>query len=583
MSTNAATRSLSVAFTILGLAMGTASGAGDKPLDHPQTTRAARASALLPAAGSTESAGCSAEVALNGKRVWAASKGKADLEHPVAIDTATRFNAGSVAKPVTALAVLLLERDGRLSLDDPIVKYLPELPAVYAPVRIRHLLSHTSGVRDWQDLLLFMGSFRRDDELRTADVMNALRSQNGLNFTPGTRVQYSNSNYALLGAVVGAVSGQTLPLFIHQRIFEPLHMSHSIVIDDHVALVPHVATGYQRTDQGGWELTPRTWDLAGPGNLYTTADDLLKLLAASTRPGWRELLGRMQTAVSLEGGRPASDDAGHRPGLGFWMRQTGDRTLAGHSGVTHGTRAAAYREMKSGTSVAVLCNRNDVDAETIAMQLLDLFTAGGWAATLDTSPPPARPVPVPPDQTRFAGVYQQAETRLPYRFFAAAGGFFLGKAPGRKLEPLIDGTNAIAGGGDSRVSFDTVDGVGRMKLLNGGARDLELYAKISDDSTYTPAPAELAALAGCYASRELGVRVELRAGDGVSLELVDGRGRKKTFDAVLPHLWRGGFDILEFETGGGGTGTAFFRSTELAWRVRYERRACDALDAHTAK
>jgi hypothetical protein len=387
----------------------------------------------------------------------------------------------------------------------------------------------------------------------------------------------------LLGEVVRAVSGKPLPLFAQEHIFAPLHMSHSVVVDDHVALVPHVAMGYQRTDQGGWETTPRTWDLVGPSNLYTTADDLLKLLAASKLPGWRELLNRMQTAVSLEDGRPAADDAGHRPGLGFWMRTTDGRILAGHSGVTYGTRGAAFREIKSGTSVAVLCNRNDVDAETIAMQLLDVFTAGGWAATLDTSPPPSTPLLPAPDQTRFAGVYQQADSRLPYRFFAAEGGLFMGKAPGRKLQPLADGTSSIAGGGDARISFDVAGGVPRMKLLNGGARELELYSKLSDDSTYTPAPAELAALAGCYASSELGVRIELRAGDGNTLQLVDGRGRKKTYDAVLPHLWRGGFDTLEFESGGSRASAGFHRSTELAWHVRYERRACDALDGHGAK
>lgn len=541
------------------------------------TKSVATANALLASWGAGhDSAGCSAAVALNDDTLWAGVSGQADLEQSVPITPTTLFNAGSVSKPVTALSVLLLERDGRLSLDDSIVKYLPDLPAIYKPVLIRQLLSHTSGVREWQDLLLFMGSFRRDDELRTDDVMRVLRAQDGLNFAPGTQVQYSNSNYILLGELVRVVSGLSLPQFADKRIFVPLHMNNSRLVDDHTALIPHIANGHQKDDPTGWEVVPRTWDLVGPSNLYTSAGDLLKLLAASTRPDWKELLTRMQTPATLADGRPAADDAAKFAGLGFWIRMNGGLTLAGHSGVTHGTRASAYRVRESGYSVAVLCNRNELDPDTIAMQLLDAFTGQGWTASLDTTPPASKPLDAQPAGiARFAGVYQQPQTHLPYRVSTAEGALFLGRPGVRRLQPLADGTNSVADGGDARISFEMAGDTARMKLLNGGAREVETYLRVSSDFSYTPTAAEVEALSGCYASSELGVVVQLRAGANGSLELIDAKGRTRVFEATLPHLWRKGFDTLDFERPASGSPVSFTRSTELAWGIRYQRCICN--------
>jgi CubicO group peptidase (beta-lactamase class C family) len=517
--------------------------------------------------------GCSAAYAVNGRIEWSGVAGSADVEHAVPIDSSTPFNAGSIAKSVTGLAVMLLEREGRLSLDDSVTKYVTGLPAAYESVRIRHLLSHSSGVRDWQDLLFNMGSYRRDDELRETDVLSALKLQRGLNFPPGTRVQYSNSNYILLGEVVRAVSGLSLSDFARTRIFEPLGMRHSRVVDDHTAIIPRVAAAHQKNDTG-WELVPRTWDLVGPSDLYTTADDLVLFLGAVRSPEWGDLFRRMEAVASLDDGAPAADDSGRFAGFGFWSRKHDGLTLVGHSGVTHGTRAAVYQVREQSQTVAVLCNHNQIDPETAAMRLLDAFTNAGWTKSLDTTPSDPGSAAPRPEERRFAGVYQQPQTRLPYRILATETGLAFGR-PDRPLQPLADGSYTLADVPGSRVSFRESGGTTHMLLLNGGARELEPYDRVSNEWRYQATPSDTGGVSGCYASPELAVAVQLRAGENAALELIDPRGRVRKFNAALRDLWRGGFDTIEFDRDANGNVKGFARSTEIAWRVQYFRRPCN--------
>ena len=520
----------------------------------------------------SDAPGCSAAYAVGGQIAWSGVVGTADVEHAVAIRSDTPFDAGSISKSVTALAVLLLERDGRLSLDDPVTKYVTGLPATYEPVRIRHLLSHSSGVRDWQDLLLIMGPFRRDDELRGSDVLAVLRSQRGLNFRPGTRVQYSNSNYVLLGEVVRAASGLSLANFARTRIFEPLGMRHSRIVDDHTAIIRGVAIGHQKNDTG-WEVVPRVWDLVGPSDLYATAADLALFLDAIRIPEWHALFTRMEAIATLDGGAPAADDTGRFAGLGFWIRKHDGMTVVGHSGETHGTRAAVYQIREKDQTVAVLCNHNQIDPETAAMRLLDAFTDAGWTKSLDTMPPDQRSGPPRPEERRFAGTYQQPDSRIPYRISATENGLAFGMSR-RPLLPLADGSYTLADVPGFRVLFRESGESTHMFLLNGGARDLEPYDRVSTDWQYTPAPADIGAIAGCYVSPELGVAVQLRGEENGSMDLIDPRGRVRKFDAALRDLWRGGFDTLELDRDAKGEVKGFTRSTEIAWRVQYVRRPC---------
>ncbi|HEY0553809.1 MAG TPA: serine hydrolase domain-containing protein [Thermoanaerobaculia bacterium] len=570
-----------IALSALLIATGSVRGSwGIAPAAPPTPAeRSARADALLKSWTAGAGAGCSAAVDLAGQTVWSGVSGDADLEHAAHITSTTPFDVGSLAKPVTALAVLLLVQDGKLALDDSIADRLPDLPAAYRPVHIRHLLSHTSGVPDWQDLLQGLAGFRRDDEVREDDVLRALRGRRALNFAPGTQEQYSNSNYVLLGELVRRISGMPLAELARTRIFTPLEMRDSRIVDDHTALIPGVANGYQHSDEPGpggssWELVPRTNDLVGPQNLYTTAGDLLKLLRAQTRSPWRELFARLQEPATLAGGKPALDAAGRRAGHGVWIQTLAGQTLLGHSGYTHGTRAGAFRVQETGAAVALLCNRNDVDPDLQAMQLLDVFTDSRWASLWREKPAGAPPIePAPAGITHFAGVYQLPGWGMTYRLIATAEGLILNR-PGRKLVALTDGSYTVTDAPGTRIRLEASAGGPRMVLLSAGATLPEIYNRVSSEDHYSPSLGEIQQRAGCYESPELGSSVVLHPGDDKTLRLVDEKGRAIDFQPMLPDLWRGGTQILDFDPSDGTAVRGFFRSTEIAWRVWYRRRPC---------
>jgi len=170
----------------------------------------------------------------------------ADLDHNVKITRATVFYVGSMSKQFTAMAILMLVQDGRISLDDPIRKYVPEVPDFGVPITLRQMLAHTSGLRDYAQLLWFDG-WRLDspDLLTDGDVSYIVSRQKELNFPPGSDYAYSNTNYELLGHVVSRVSGQSLQQFTTARIFEPLGMQHTHFRQNHGEVIRDLATPYE--------------------------------------------------------------------------------------------------------------------------------------------------------------------------------------------------------------------------------------------------------------------------------------------------------------------------------------------------
>src|SRR5687768_13130604 len=177
--------------------------------------------------------GCAAAVSLNGDVVFEKAFGLADLEHNVQNTTQTIFESGSVAKQFTAAALVLLQQDGKLSLDDPVRKHIPELPDYGSPLTIRHLLNHTSGLRDWGELAAIAG-WPRTSRVHTHEhVLDILSRQTALNFPTGTQYSYSNSGYNLAAIIVSRVSGKPFAEFSRERIFAPLDMTRTSWRDDH--------------------------------------------------------------------------------------------------------------------------------------------------------------------------------------------------------------------------------------------------------------------------------------------------------------------------------------------------------------
>src|SRR5215218_2414139 len=182
--------------------------------------------------------GCAVGVSLDGKPVVEKGFGMAEMEYQIPITPKTIFESGSVAKQFTAAAVVALSLDGKLGLDDPVKKHIPEMPDYGAPLTIRHLLNHTSGLRDWGSVMSLTGVGRGDRVVSQALAIDVITRQKGTDFVPGAEYSYSNSNYNLLAEIVERVSKQKFPAFMQERFFKPLGMTNSSWRDDYQRLVP---------------------------------------------------------------------------------------------------------------------------------------------------------------------------------------------------------------------------------------------------------------------------------------------------------------------------------------------------------
>src|SRR3954468_14958036 len=250
-----------------------------------------------------DSPGCILGVSRAGKVVYEKAYGMADLERDVPITPASIFHVASISKQFTAMSILLLEQQGKLSIDDEVRKYIPELPDYGKRITLRHLLQHTSGIRDQWTLLRIAG-WRDDDLITEDDVMWAVTRQRALNFDPGAEYLYSNSGFTLLAVIVKRVSGHSLREFADDQIFKPLGMTHTHFHDDHTMVVPYRTSAYEPREAGGWSVSIPVFDTYGATSLFTTADDLLRWEQNFSAPvvGSPALLARMQQEGILNDG-----------------------------------------------------------------------------------------------------------------------------------------------------------------------------------------------------------------------------------------------------------------------------------------
>jgi CubicO group peptidase (beta-lactamase class C family) len=331
--------------------------------------------------------GCAVGVAVGGKPVLLKAYGMADLERDVRNTPDTIFEAGSVSKQFTAMAVQLLASEGKLSIDDQVRKYIPELPDYGKPLTIRHMLSHTSGLRDWGSIESIAGWPRTTREYTHAHVLEIVSKQKALNFDPGTNWSYSNTGFNLAAIIVSRVSGMTLAEFSKHRIFGPLGMTHTSWRDDHTRIVKGRAIAYS-LDNGDYHIEMPFENIYGNGGLLTTVGDLLIWNENLVNPkvGNAKLISEMATGGKFNDGKPLE-----YYGLGLFIEIHRGVHNVYHSGSTAGYRAHLNRFPDSRTSVAVLCNGSNGDASRSANRVSDLYLGD----RLKPEPPPT-PAPPPP-------------------------------------------------------------------------------------------------------------------------------------------------------------------------------------------
>ena len=318
-----------------------------------------------------------------GKLVYAKGYGAASLEHAAPITTATVFDLASTSKQFTAACILLLMQDGKLGLDDPLRRHLPELPAWADTTTIRHCLFHTSGIRDYLALLAFAG-VRSQDWTDDADALRAITRQKAVSFLPGTRHDYSNSGYFLLSQVVRAVSGKTLAEFAAERIFRPLGMTSTRFVDDCTAVVPRRAASYEPRKKS-FAIAASDWQQTGDGGVLTTVEDLAHWVRnfSDGKVGGPAFLALMNTRGALDDGRPIEY------GYGLMHHDRNSVRGVSHSGGWAGFRAELFRLPDDDLAVAVLSNRADADPTTRAQKVLKIARDTGLGSA--RSDPATRP------------------------------------------------------------------------------------------------------------------------------------------------------------------------------------------------
>ena len=312
--------------------------------------------------------GCAVGVAIDGRRVAIKGYGLADLEHDVPIGEDTIFEAGSVSKQFTAAAVLLLARDGKLSIDDPVRRYIPELPDFGPPLTIRHMLNHTSGLRDWGSVESIAGWPRTSRVYTHAHVLDIVSRQKALNFAPGTRWSYSNTGFNLAAIIVSRVSGMPFADFVRERIFAPRGMTRTSWRDDYTRIVKGRALAYEERD-GAFHTDMPFENVYGNGGLLTTAGDLLRWNENFAAPvvGDAAFVEEQQRPGAFNDGRP------HIYAFGLYVRSYRGVREVSHSGSTAGYRAFLARYPDQHTSVAVLCNVASANATQLARQVDDIY------------------------------------------------------------------------------------------------------------------------------------------------------------------------------------------------------------------
>ena len=319
---------------------------------------------------SADAPGASVIVIHKGSPIFAKGYGLADLEQRVPCSTNTNFRLASVTKQFTAMAVLMLAERKRLSLDETLAEYFPEFPLYGQTITVRHLLTHTSGLLDYEDAIPTGTTLPVLDQ----DVLRILMRQNGTYFPPGTKYRYSNSGYALLALIVEQRGGLTFARFLRQHIFAPLKMPNTLAYEQGLSAVPNRAFGYSPTDHGFQRADQSlTSSVLGDGGVYSSVLDLARWDAAlyTTR------LVRHKTLQHAFAPMVPTDRPGRSYGFGWYVGEYRGLKEIGHSGETRGFRTRIARFPERKFTVIILANRSDAVLDELPHRIADVVLFAG--------------------------------------------------------------------------------------------------------------------------------------------------------------------------------------------------------------
>lgn len=457
------------------------------------------------------SPGCALAVIKDGNIIYKRGYGMADLDHDIAITSTSVFHVASVSKQFTAMAIHLLEQQGKLSIDDEVRKYIPELPDFGEKITLRHLLHHTSGLRDQWSLLIMAGWRLSEDVVKDEDVLELVSRQKALNFKPGDQHLYSNTGYTLLAIIVKRVSGQSLREFADAKIFKPLGMNNTFFRDDHLVVVKNQAYGYSPAANNTFKLSVPNYDTVGASSLLTTVEDLAKWDQNfyDFRVGGKEIIEEMQRPTALNDGEKLP----YAHGL-VSVDYKGLKIVE-HSGADAGYRSHLMRFPEQKFSVACICNAGNTVPGQLSRQVADIYLKDLLKAPVVNSP---TAVTLTDQQLKSkVGAYWQAATGNFGRVTLTGGKLFVAApAANAELVPLAE-NRFRPKGQTTEVTFTTrQDGsVSHMTIAQEGRKPLIYEAQ----EAMIPTPEQLKEYAGAYYSDELDTTYRLEVeGDKLILK-----------------------------------------------------------------
>ncbi|HEX5506235.1 MAG TPA: serine hydrolase domain-containing protein [Thermomicrobiales bacterium] len=508
----------------------------------------------------SDSPGCALGIVRGGELAYARGYGMANLDLGVALAPDSVCHVASVSKQFTAITVALLAAEGRLALDDDVRDYVPELPDLGHRITLRHLLHHTSGLRDQYGLFRLAG-WRDADVQSFDDVLEFARQHRRLNFAPGAEYAYCNTSYSLLALVAERVGERPFREVVAERLLAPLDMTHSHVHDDVTAIVPRRASAYAPRDGGGFKVADSTVEAPGAICLYTTVEDLARWVRNfQERRVAGEVLEQAMTPGTLNDGTPL------RYGYGLAVGTYRGLRRVGHGGSDSGYRAELLWFPEVDFGVVILANLSTIKPGALARKVADLCLGdrlGGdelWDA-------PAVAL-AEDERAALAGLYRDARTGLT-----------------RRVKHEDDALTVNAGFGD-RPTLTPLGG-GRFRAgeppwearIERGADGALVYRERPADGregvyaaaeAAEPAPEALAAYAGTYTCPDLGVRYTFLVRDG-RLVLRRRRHQDEELEPTVADAFnRQQFDLV-FARDGCGDVAGFDIFTERIRYLRFER------------
>jgi CubicO group peptidase (beta-lactamase class C family) len=510
---------------------------------------------------SRSSPGCEVGVSHEGVPVLLRAFGMADLEHDVANTATSIMEPGSVAKQFTAAAVVLLALDGRLSLSDDVRRYFPELPDYGEPITIRHLLNHTSGLRDWGSVAGIEGWPRTRRAHTHAVVLDIIARQRELNYRPGEYYSYTNSGFNLLAMTVERVSGMSFSEFTRTRIFEPLGMTRTQWRDDFTRVVKDRSIAYSPAGPGAWSQLMPFESVYGNGGLLTTVEDLLKFTQnlETGALGGPRFLEEMHRQGVLNSGEVITYASGLVVDSYKGVREVQ------HSGSTAGYRGHLARFPDQKLAVAVMCNASSGSATGLLYQVADLYLAP-W---LKDAPPaaPAGATRIPGARLQaLGGMYRDVRTGVPVVVRATAEGLSVNA---RSLIPVSATRFDAPGGGTSLVFEATPSADGRPAALYSTPGQPNV--RLEPVGAFTPSASDLAAYVGTYRSDEAEATYTVAVQDG-KLVMKDRWGGTVPLEPRYPDVFdaqRG--PTIVFRRGPSGSVEGLTWSESRVWGLKFRR------------